>query len=232
MSAPQRAMARRARILALTLAVGAGGGLLAHAQSTPEPAAAPAGATPERAGASDTAGNAARELLAQVLGQVGDIDWHPLPPVADRVAAALQNASLAGAQSSAWGDPALGCFVILARVPGGSAEMHSSLRDALAPPQGDAADSGPRAPRTIASDFATELAETRIRSRFDLDNGLLRGSGWALSQGVGTVPETWIAACAYSEREPELSARLCQRISAALARSLERVSTAPAGAEP
>ncbi|WP_428269535.1 hypothetical protein [Haliangium sp.] len=150
---------------------------------------------------------ALEDRLAEVMSRQGEA-WQALPRVADEARAAAITRTRGPVQAWAWADPSMGCFVLAVRVSGGGPGVHLALRDSFG-----AAGDDPRPEVAGAELTGWRLDQgTPLRSRFDFVLGAVRGQ----VRTAGDDATTSTLACFWSEREPALSAYLCDRLAPAL----------------
>lgn len=129
------------------------------------------------------------------------------------------------------GDPGMGCFVLALRMGSGSAAMHDALREALSRPGQDApawtlrdwSTAPVPGPAPAGAPAGTPPVPVGTRSTFAFTGEDLQGEVRVLSRGMTPPADTMAVACFYNEREPERSARLCQRMLPALEAALATI---------
>lgn len=157
----------------------------------------------------------AREpALAEAVPAAAPGTWRELPMLAEKAtSAALALWPDIALRVRAAGDPAMGCFLLVAEaeVQAADAGVHEALGKALeragmttsqaqtSPPPGSLSTTG----RTVS---ALALETDPFRGRAVLVSSPMSGSSPHDAIAIR------LAACFYSQREPELSARLCEKI--------------------
>jgi hypothetical protein len=184
--------------------------------------------------------------------KLGGPTWQPLPALAQDARAALARSTPkatpetgteampeakidarpeASIDVALHGDPAMGCFVLALRTGSGSAAMHDALREALSRPgQGapawtlrDWSTAPVPGPAPAGAPAGTPPVPVGTRSTFAFTGKDLQGEVRVLSRGLNPPADTMAVACFYNEREPERSARLCQRMLPALEAALATI---------
>ena len=141
--------------------------------------------------------------------------WRELPALAASADKQMRQADVQdlGVRSRAWGDPGSGCFLLLTEidVPNGSPRsMNDKLAGALTKAGFEI--SGYEAwPEESAAGQTPETNDSRRGARLTFADTALRGELRTVTRP--SSPELLhlrAAACFYSQREPERSARLCR----------------------
>jgi hypothetical protein len=152
-------------------------------------------------------------LVGPVIEALGGATWQPLPAVAAYARSAVVEHGAGAMDAVAYGDPAMGCFVLVLRLGGGGGEvLHRALHEALAQQT---------TPWTV-SDWTVTGDRTNlrsgVRSGFAFAGETLKGQVYVMSRGqqqpTGSAPadDSMLTACFYDAREPARSARLCRRL--------------------
>ena len=146
-------------------------------------------------------------VVTPVIEALGGATWEPLPEVAARARAAVEDAGAMNAV--AYGDAAMGCFALVLRVDGSGEALHRALPEALAQQE---------TPWTV-SDWTVTGDRSGARSGFAFAGETLNGQVSVISrapqQHTGSAPpagDSVLTACFYDAREPARSARLCRRL--------------------
>jgi hypothetical protein len=164
-------------------------------------------------------------LVGPVIEALGGATWQPLPAVAAHARSAVVEHTTNTLDAVAYGDPAMGCFVLVLRLGGGGGELlHHALREALAqqPTPWTVSD------WTMSGDRAGD--RTGVRSGFAFASETLKGQVYVMSVGqqqpTASAPagHSILTACLYDAREPARSARLCRRLLPAIEDAMHTIS--------
>jgi len=233
--AARRALAALVPVLA---AAGLAGAVAARAQA-PEPPAAP-----------DTPGAPASVLapvVAEVIKAQGGPTWQPLPEVAAQARAAVAGLTVDPMDAVAYGDPSMGCFVLVLRLGSGGVALHRALHDAFAaealtdtmpdtasktvPDTKPMTDTAP----WTASDWTMAGDGAVVRSSFAFAGEARQGEVRVMSRGQqqqqqrpsapagAPAGDSMLVACFHDGREPTRSARLCKRMLPAIEDALQTI---------
>lgn len=142
--------------------------------------------------------------------------WRALPELADTA----QQAAVARAddqrltiETRAWGDPAAGCFAVAqhALMPSGgsSRDLHEALQGRF--DDGDEGDDD--GPALEIQDYSFEDLDARAESTMAFTLGPMQGASRVIStRDASGMVRAVAASCFYNDREPERSAKRCERL--------------------
>jgi hypothetical protein len=159
-------------------------------------------------------------VVAPVIEALGGDTWRPLPEVAVGARSAVVEHTAMDAV--AYGDPAMGCFVLVLRLGSGGGEiLHRALHAALAQQE---------TPWTV-SDWTVTGDHTGVRSGFTFAGETRKGQVYVMSRGsqqrTGSAPppagDSLLTACFHDAREPARSARLCRRLLPAIENAMHTI---------
>ncbi|MCG8419175.1 MAG: hypothetical protein MJE77_14670 [Proteobacteria bacterium] len=138
--------------------------------------------------------------------------WRELPRVAASAERAARQVGGRALQfrSRSWGDPADGCFLVVAEVTvsdGTAASVLAELARAVAGAGFEVSE------HKTSSEYETDGENTRVDSRLAFAGHDVRGQMYTVAFASSSDRlRVRSAACFYSQREPQSSARTCQTV--------------------